>query len=131
MPHNRFEWIDRLKFVEREHRVLATAIARLRLAILEGLVRTPDGTTPRDLVAAGENLETCRPAYSANPIIGRGSSTRSRPPTWRPLPGRSGLLAAKGPLAGPLFRRRSDWPRRTGKYCPRPASGRRWAGATD
>ncbi len=58
MPHNRFEWIDRLKFVEREHRVVATAIARLRLAILEGLVRTPDGTTPRDLVAAGENLET-------------------------------------------------------------------------
>ena len=58
MPHNRFEWIDRLKFVEREHRLVATAIARLRLAILEGLVRTPDGTTPRDLVAAGENLET-------------------------------------------------------------------------
>jgi hypothetical protein len=58
MPHNRFEWIDRLKFVEREHRVVATAIARLRLAILEGLVRTPDGTTPRDLVAASENLET-------------------------------------------------------------------------
>ena len=25
MPHNRFEWIDRLKFVEREHRVVATS----------------------------------------------------------------------------------------------------------
>ena len=37
MPHNRFEWIDRLKCVEREHRVVATAIVRLRLAILEGL----------------------------------------------------------------------------------------------
>ena len=58
MPHNRFEWIDRLKFVEREHRVVASAIARLQLAILEGLARTPDGTSPRDVVAAGENLET-------------------------------------------------------------------------
>ena len=58
MPHNRFEWIDRLKFVEREHRVVATAIAWLRLAIHEGLVRTPDGTSPRDPVAADENLET-------------------------------------------------------------------------
>jgi len=58
MPHNRFEWIDRLKFVEREHRVVATAIERLLRAILDGQVRTPDGTTPRDLVAAGESLET-------------------------------------------------------------------------
>jgi hypothetical protein len=58
MPHNRFEWIDRLKFVEREHRVVATAIERLLRAILDGQVRTPDGTTPRDLVAAGASLET-------------------------------------------------------------------------
>ncbi len=58
MPHNRFEWIDRLKFVEREHRVVAAAVARLRIAILDGQIRAPDGTTPRDLVAAGESLET-------------------------------------------------------------------------
>jgi hypothetical protein len=58
MPHNRFEWIDRLKLVEREHRVVATAIGRLRRAILDGEVRTPTGTSPRDLVAAGESLET-------------------------------------------------------------------------
>jgi hypothetical protein len=49
MPHNRFEWIDRLKFVEREHRIVATAIGWLRRAILDGQIRTPDGTTPRDL----------------------------------------------------------------------------------
>ena len=58
MPHDRFEWIDRLKFVEREHRVVATAVDRLRVAILDGQVRTPDGTSPRDLVAAREGLET-------------------------------------------------------------------------
>jgi hypothetical protein len=58
MPHDRFEWIDRLKFVEREHRVVATAIAQLRRAILDGWIRTPVGTTPRDLEAAGERLET-------------------------------------------------------------------------
>ncbi len=57
MPHNRHEWVDRLKFGEREHRVVATAIERLRRAILDGQVPTPDGTTPRDLVAAGESLE--------------------------------------------------------------------------
>jgi hypothetical protein len=57
MPHNRFAWIDRLKSVEREHRVMAGAIEVLQRAILEGNVRTPDGTTPRDLVAAGEGLE--------------------------------------------------------------------------
>jgi hypothetical protein len=58
MPHNRFEWIDRLKAVEREHRVVMAAVERLRAAILDGQVLTPDGTTPRDLVAADENLET-------------------------------------------------------------------------
>jgi hypothetical protein len=57
MPHNRFEWIDRLKFVEREHRVVATAIERLRRAILDGQLHAPDGTTLRDLDAAGESLE--------------------------------------------------------------------------
>ncbi len=57
MPHNRFEWIDRLKFVEREHHIVATAIERLRRAILDGQIRTPDGTKPRDLVAAAESLE--------------------------------------------------------------------------
>ncbi len=58
MPHDRFEWIDRLKFVEREHRVLATAIDWLRRAIVDGRVRTPDGTTLRDLDSAGVSLET-------------------------------------------------------------------------
>jgi hypothetical protein len=58
MAHDRFEWIDRLKFVEREHRVVATAIAQLRRAIFDGWIRTPVGTTPRDLDAAGESLET-------------------------------------------------------------------------
>ena len=58
MSHSRFEWIDRLKFVEREHRVVATAIGRLRRTILDGQIRTPDGTTPRDLDAAGKSLET-------------------------------------------------------------------------
>jgi hypothetical protein len=58
MPHNRFEWIDRLKLVEREHRVVATAIVRLHRAILDGEVRTPGGTSPRDLVSVGRNLET-------------------------------------------------------------------------
>jgi hypothetical protein len=58
MPHNRFEWIDRLKFVEREHRVVARAIERLRRAILDGQDRAPEGTSPHDLEAADENLET-------------------------------------------------------------------------
>jgi hypothetical protein len=58
MPHDRFEWLDRLKFVEREHCVVATAIERLRRAIKGGQVRTPEGTTPRDLDAAHECLET-------------------------------------------------------------------------
>ncbi len=57
MPHNRFEWIDRLKFVEREHRVAATAIERLRRAILDGVIGMPGGTTPRDLAAVGQSLE--------------------------------------------------------------------------
>jgi hypothetical protein len=57
MPHDRFEWIDRLKFVEREHRVVATAIERLRRAILDGVIGMPGCTTPRDLAAAGESLE--------------------------------------------------------------------------
>jgi hypothetical protein len=57
MPHNRYEWIDRLKSVEREHRVVETAIERLRLAVLEGKLPVPDGTTHRDLVAAGKSLE--------------------------------------------------------------------------
>jgi hypothetical protein len=57
MPHNRYEWIDRLKSVEREHRVVETAIERLRLAVLEGQLPAPDGTTQRDLVAAGKSLE--------------------------------------------------------------------------
>jgi hypothetical protein len=57
MPHNRFEWIDRLKFVEREHRVVATAIERLRRAVLDGQLPAPDGTTHRDLAAASESLE--------------------------------------------------------------------------
>jgi hypothetical protein len=58
MPHDRFEWIDRLKFVEREHRVVATALEWLRRAILDGQFRTPEGTTLRDLDSAGESLET-------------------------------------------------------------------------
>jgi hypothetical protein len=58
MPYDRFEWIDRLKLVKREHHVVATAIERLRRAIFDGHVRTPEGTTPRDLDAAGESIET-------------------------------------------------------------------------
>ena len=58
MPHNRYEWIDRLKFVAREHRVAEAAVERLRVVVLDGQALAPDGTTPRDLVATGENLET-------------------------------------------------------------------------
>jgi hypothetical protein len=57
VPHNRFEWVDRLKFVEREHRVVATAIERLRRAVLDVQLPAPDGTTHRDLAAASESLE--------------------------------------------------------------------------
>jgi hypothetical protein len=58
MPHSLTEWIDRLKFVEREHRVLASAIERLRRAISNQQEPIPDGTSPRDLVSATENLES-------------------------------------------------------------------------
>lgn len=57
MPHDRFAWIDRLKFVEREHRLVAAAIDQLHRAVLDGRVHPPDGTTRRDLVAAAESLE--------------------------------------------------------------------------
>jgi hypothetical protein len=57
MPHNRFEWIDRLKFVEWEHRVVATAIERLRRAVLDGQVPAPEGTTHRDLAVAALSLQ--------------------------------------------------------------------------
>lgn len=57
MPHNRFEWIDRLKSVERQHRVVRWAVQRLYLTALEGQVDSPAGTTPRDLMAAAESVE--------------------------------------------------------------------------
>jgi hypothetical protein len=58
MAHNRQVWIDRLKFVEREHRGAATAIEWLQRAIGNVQVRIPDGTSPRDLEAARKNLST-------------------------------------------------------------------------
>ena len=57
MPHSRFEWIDRLKSVVREHRVAEAAVERLRIAILNDPTHAPGGTTHRDLVATSVNLE--------------------------------------------------------------------------
>jgi hypothetical protein len=70
MAHDRFEWIDRLKFVEREHRVVATAIAQLRRAILDGWIRTPVGTTPRDTLTRSftSALTRQRPLDSSMPV---------------------------------------------------------------
>lgn len=57
MPHDRFERIDRLKAVEREFQVVWDAIERLRVAVADGRVVLPIGTSIRDLDAARRQLE--------------------------------------------------------------------------
>ena len=57
MANNRFERIDRLKAVEREFHVVRDAIDRLRVAVVDGRVDLPGGTSARDLDAAGRQLE--------------------------------------------------------------------------
>lgn len=57
MASNRFERIDRLKAVEREFRVVSDAIERLRVAVADGRVDLPGGTTTRDLDAARRQVE--------------------------------------------------------------------------
>src|SRR5580704_10352921 len=49
MPHERFKWIDRLKFLEREHRVVATAIESFRRAILSYFQRIRNSYIDDDL----------------------------------------------------------------------------------
>ena len=39
---------------------MATAIERLRRAVLDGQFRIPEGTTPRDLDRPSESIETTR-----------------------------------------------------------------------
>jgi hypothetical protein len=57
MASNRFEWTDRLKAVEREFRVVSNALERLKIALTDGVVVLPDGTTARDLDTARRLLE--------------------------------------------------------------------------
>jgi hypothetical protein len=57
VANNRFERIDRLKAVEREFHVVSDAIDRLRVAVVDGHVALPGGTSVRDLNAARRQLE--------------------------------------------------------------------------
>jgi hypothetical protein len=57
VAHSKAERIDRLKAVVREFHVVEDAIERLRVAVADGRVDLPDGTTTRDLDAARRQLE--------------------------------------------------------------------------
>ncbi len=57
MAHSKAERIDRLKAVVREFHVVEDAIERLRVAVTDGRVDLPGGTTARDLDAARRQLE--------------------------------------------------------------------------
>ncbi len=56
MPHNLYDWHDRIKAVEREYRALRSAVGRMRRAIIDG-AEGPVNTTVGDLLTANENLE--------------------------------------------------------------------------
>ena len=55
--HNRSVRIDRLKAVVREFQVVSDAIERLRVAVADGRIRLPGGTSVRDLDTARHQLE--------------------------------------------------------------------------
>jgi hypothetical protein len=51
-------FIDRVKVAERESLVVVDAIARYREAAVAGTTQMPRGTSPRDVVAAAEQVES-------------------------------------------------------------------------
>ena len=57
MPNSRYERIDRLRSIQRQFYVVTDALGRLRLAVFDGRVALPQGTSPRDLIAAEIGLE--------------------------------------------------------------------------
>jgi hypothetical protein len=57
LTNNKYERMDRLKAVEREFRVASDAIQLLRVAVVDGRVALPGGTSPRDLDAVRLQLE--------------------------------------------------------------------------
>ena len=57
MPE-RHSFIDRVKGAEREYYVVAAAVAHYGPVALAGDARFPTGTSPRDLVAAADQVES-------------------------------------------------------------------------
>ncbi len=55
--NDKYEWLDRLRAVDREAAVVAEAVARLQLGRAEGSMALPPGTSARDLASAARMLE--------------------------------------------------------------------------
>jgi hypothetical protein len=56
MPHNLYDWHDRIKAVEREYHAVRSSVGHMRRAIAEG-VGGLAGAKVGDLITAEENLE--------------------------------------------------------------------------
>jgi len=53
----KYEWLDRLRAVDREAIVIGAAVARLRIALADGTLTLPSGTSARDLASASGQPE--------------------------------------------------------------------------
>ncbi len=67
----KYEWLDRLRAVDREAIVIGAAVARLRIALADGTLTLPSGTSARDLATASGQLEAS--CFEAR--LGRGVIT--------------------------------------------------------
>jgi len=56
MPHNLYDWHDRIKAVEREYHAVRSSVSHMQRAIADG-TEGPAGATVGDLITANENLE--------------------------------------------------------------------------
>jgi hypothetical protein len=56
MPHNVYDWHDRIKAVEREYQAVRSSVGQMRRAIADG-AKDLTGATVGDLLTANENLE--------------------------------------------------------------------------
>ena len=56
MPHNVYDWHDRIKAVEREYQAVRSSVGHMRRVITDG-AEGLTGATVGDLLTANENLE--------------------------------------------------------------------------
>ena len=56
MPHNLYDWHDRIKAVEREYHAVRSSVGQMQRAIADG-VGGLAGAKVGDLITAQENLE--------------------------------------------------------------------------